>query len=87
MEEFHEMTTTIFRGEELMGGIVVNGIEDDAPRFPEGIAVEEDVSHGPGGTTVRANGVVPSRGSKRCGIVCMESMMGGELKSCALECA
>jgi hypothetical protein len=68
-----------------MCGIVVNRVEDESPRFPEGIAVEKNVWHGPGCIAVGAGGVIPCGRTERRGIVCVESVMCRELEGRTLE--
>jgi hypothetical protein len=89
MEELDEAAAPVSRREKCVDGdgIVMDGVEDEAACFPEEVAVEQDVGHGPGEAAVRAFGVIPGGWTKGGRIVGVEGVMGGELKRRTLECA
>jgi hypothetical protein len=60
VEEFDEATAAIFRGKEVVNGVVINGVKDSTVSFPESVTIEEDMWYGPGGVTMGADCVVSS---------------------------
>jgi hypothetical protein len=69
----------------MMGGVMMDRIKDEAASFPKGVTVKEDVWHSPKGTAVRTGGVVSGGGTKRCGVICVEGVVGSQLESRALK--
>jgi hypothetical protein len=40
MQEFNEASTTIFAGKKGVNGVVMNGVENEAPCLLKGVAVK-----------------------------------------------
>ena len=68
-----------------MDGVMVDRVKEETAGLPEGVAVEEDMRHGPGEAAVGARGVIPGGWVKGCRIVGVERVVGGELESSTLE--
>ena len=64
MEEFNEASAAIFRGEEGVDGVVVDGIKDEPLLLPEEVAVEQDMCNCPYRFAVWACGVIIGGGTK-----------------------
>jgi hypothetical protein len=86
VKEFDEATTAVFGGKKVVGSVMMDGVEDEASRLPEGITVEKDVWHRPCSVdTMGAGRVVPSGRAECCGVVGVEGVVCSQLESRALE--
>jgi hypothetical protein len=85
VEEFDETSAPVFGGEEVVGSVMINGVQKEAAGLPKGVAVEEDVGHCPKEAAMRAVVVIVCGRAEGGGVVRVESVMGCQLKGGALE--